>query len=63
MSIPIDDETYGGHGSTDPDEVKQGNPGRPQSDFDPDAPSAAPDPSPDAPLPDSEGPKGAIDDE
>jgi hypothetical protein len=33
MSIPIDDETYGDKTSKNPDDVKQGNPGRPQSEL------------------------------
>jgi hypothetical protein len=33
MSIPIDDEVYGDRTSAEPASVKQGNPGRPQSDF------------------------------
>ena len=44
MSIPIDDETYGVDRSRTQDEVKSGNPGRPQSDFEnpPDGPSDEP---------------------
>ncbi len=38
MSTPIDDEVYGERSSQDPDEVRQGNPGRPQSDFEEPAP-------------------------
>ena len=34
MSIPIDDEAYGKRSSQAPDEVRQGNPGRAQSEFD-----------------------------
>jgi hypothetical protein len=44
MTIPIDDDTYApDHGWTGA-EVKQGNPGRPQSDFEnpPDGPSDEP---------------------
>lgn len=34
MSIPIDDETYGdADAPRDPAEVRNGNPGRPQSDY------------------------------
>ena len=44
MSIPIDDETYGVGRSRSQDEVKNGNPGRPQSDYEnpPDGPSDEP---------------------
>ena len=34
MSNPIDEETYGRSASEAPDNVRNGNPGRPQSDFD-----------------------------
>jgi hypothetical protein len=33
MTVPIDDETHPDEHERTPDEVKQGNPGRPQSDF------------------------------
>src|ERR1700712_5132810 len=33
MSNPLDEETYGDKTDVGPDETKQGNPGRPQSDF------------------------------
>jgi hypothetical protein len=34
VTIPIDDEAYREHSEASPEEVEQGNPGRPQSDFD-----------------------------
>jgi hypothetical protein len=44
MSIPIDDETFPEEKSRTRDEVKQGNPGRPQSEYEdaPDGPSDEP---------------------
>ncbi|MGX7678558.1 hypothetical protein ACSMXN_06645 [Jatrophihabitans sp. DSM 45814] len=33
MSIPIDEVTYGDDNKHDPDEIRQGNPGRSQSEF------------------------------
>ncbi len=36
MTKSVDDETYGEKGTADPDEIRNGNPGRPQSDFESD---------------------------
>jgi hypothetical protein len=33
MSIPIDDEAFPAEHQRTPDEVRQGNPGKPQSDY------------------------------
>jgi hypothetical protein len=44
MSIPIDDETFPEEHTRTQDEVKQGNPGHPQSDYEnpPEGPSDEP---------------------
>ena len=45
MSNPLDDEVYEGRASKDADAVRNGNPGRPQSDFAPDDTEPPLDPS------------------
>jgi hypothetical protein len=45
MAKSIDDETYGNARKHDADEVKNGNPGRPQSDYETPDPVVQDDPS------------------
>lgn len=45
VTTPIDDEVYGKSAASDPSAVKNGNPGRPQSDYEADDPMPQDDPS------------------
>lgn len=45
MSNPIDEETYGDRGSDNPQAVGNGNPGKPQSDYEFDEAEPDKDPS------------------
>ena len=43
MSTPIDEETYGPRRRKKPEEIRNGNPGRPQSDYATEDPQVPPD--------------------
>jgi hypothetical protein len=45
MAKTVDDETYGDRREHDPDEVRNGNPGKPQSEYEIDDPVVTDDPS------------------
>jgi hypothetical protein len=45
MAKTVDDETYGDRLDHDPEEIKNGNPGKPQSDYEAPDPVVTDDPS------------------
>jgi hypothetical protein len=47
VTIPIDDETHPEESRRSPEEVEQGNPGKPQSDYEPQEPESLGDEPPD----------------